>query len=419
MAESIESLLSKFDSLHNELSDLSNKVADGEPVMQKILDKLSSMEARQVTSEERVVAVLSATDDAAARLQRLEQLPPLLHQQSPPRSSSVWVNPFNLNTAPVEAVHPSASALERPIGHRPQLDHWDVGGGILGSHPPRPVTGMFQTPNPHTSDLHTQLPSNVSQHSHKPMMQFPTFDGTNPRLWKDKYESYFDIFGVSEALKPRFAALNFSGPAEAWLQTYELRGRVTSWEMLHTAVCDRFYKNQYQLHMKQLDNLKQTASVADYHAKFDQLAHNIMLYNPNYDDTFLVVRFLSCLKDEIRALIALHRPKDVDTASALALLQEEELESRRRLSYSKVDIREGKSSSRIFSTGNKTKPSFKKDEVKKSEKTSPSDKWAALKEFRRSNNLCFTCGEKWGKGHQCPAQVPLNAIHELMEVLDI
>jgi hypothetical protein len=103
----------------------------------------------------------------------------------------------------------------------------------------------------------------------------------------------------------------------------------------------------------------------------------------------------------------------------LALLQEEELESRRRLSYSKVDIREGKSSSRIFSTGNKTKPSFKKDEVKKSEKTSPSDKWAALKEFRRSNNLCFTCGEKWGKGHQCPAQVPLNAIHELMEVLDI
>jgi chromosome segregation ATPase len=80
MAESIESLSSKFDSLRTELSDLSNKVAGGEPVMHEILDKLSSMEARQVTSEKRVVAVLSATNDAAARLQRLEQLPPLLHQ---------------------------------------------------------------------------------------------------------------------------------------------------------------------------------------------------------------------------------------------------------------------------------------------------------------------------------------------------
>jgi hypothetical protein len=237
-------------------------------------------------------------------------------------------------------------------------------------------------------------------------------------LWKDKCESYFDIFGVSEALKPRFAALNFYGPAEAWLQTYELRDRVSSWEMLHAVVCDRFDKDQYQLHMKQLDNLKQTTCVADYHAKFDQLAHNIMLYNPNYDDTFLVVRFLIGLKDEIRAPIALHRPKNVDIASYLALLQKEELESRRMLSYSKVDIKEGKSSSRVFSARDKTKFIFKKDEVKKSDKTSPIDKWAALKEFRRSNNLCFTCGEKWGKGHQCPAQVSINAIHELMEVLD-
>lgn len=31
------------------------------------------------------------------------------------------------------------------------------------------------------------------------------------------------------------------------------------------------------------------------------------------------------LKEEIRSVIALHRPRDVDMASALALLQEEEL----------------------------------------------------------------------------------------------
>jgi hypothetical protein len=64
-------------------------------------------------------------------------------------------------------------------------------------------------------------------------MNFPTFDGTNPRLRKDKCESYFEIFGVSELLKPRFDTLNFSGVAEAWLQTMELRGRFTSWKKWH------------------------------------------------------------------------------------------------------------------------------------------------------------------------------------------
>jgi hypothetical protein len=86
-------------------------------------------------------------------------------------------------------------------------------------------------------------------------MNFPTFDGTNPRLWRDKCESYFEIFGVSDALKPRFAALNFTGVAEAWLQTMELCGRFTSWDKLQQAVWVRFDRDQYSLHMKQLDSL--------------------------------------------------------------------------------------------------------------------------------------------------------------------
>jgi hypothetical protein len=157
-------------------------------------------------------------------------------------------------------------------------------------------------------------------------MDFPTFDGTNPRLWKDRCETYFEIFGVSDALKPRFAALNFTDAAAAWLQTVELRGRITSWDVLHEAVCARFDRDQYQLQTKQLDNLKQTSSVFIYLAKFEQLAHSIMLYSPNYDDTFFVVCFLGGHKDEIRASITLHRPSTIDTASALALLQEDELE---------------------------------------------------------------------------------------------
>lgn len=128
-----------------------------------------------------------------------------------------------------------------------------------------------------------------------PKLEFPKFDGENPRLWKDRCELYFEVYSVSEALKPRFAALNFDGPAASWLQTVERRGRVQSWEALHTAVGARFDRDQYQLHMKQLDNLKQTGSVTDYYTKFEQLAHCILLYNNAYDDVYFVTRVLSGL----------------------------------------------------------------------------------------------------------------------------
>jgi len=38
--------------------------------------------------------------------------------------------------------------------------------------------------------------------------------------------------------------------------------------------------------------LKQTGIVAEYYARFEQLAHSILLYNSAYDDVYLVTRFL-------------------------------------------------------------------------------------------------------------------------------
>ena len=46
--------------------------------------------------------------------------------------------------------------------------------------------------------------------------------------------------------------------------------------------------------------------------------------NNNYDDTYFVTHFVAGLKEEIRSMICLHRTKHVDTACALALIQEEE-----------------------------------------------------------------------------------------------
>ena len=70
---------------------------------------------------------------------------------------------------------------------------------------------------------------------------------------------------------------------------------------------------------------RQTGSVTEYLELFEQLSHGILHYNSSYDNTYFMVRFLGGLKEEIRMAISLHQPKDVQMASTLALLQEEEL----------------------------------------------------------------------------------------------
>lgn len=109
----------------------------------------------------------------------------------------------------------------------------------------------------------------------------------------------------------------------------EHRGRIGDWQQLREMVMTKFDKDQYQIMLRQLDSLKQTASVLEYQEEFEKLAHGVLLYNPAFDDTFFVTRFVGGLKEEIQAAVLLHRPQDVDTASALARIQEQELASAR------------------------------------------------------------------------------------------
>lgn len=210
-------------------------------------------------------------------------------------------------------------------------------------------------------------------------------------------------------------------PPHLCLQTVQLKGRFQSWVAMHTAVCAHFDKDQYPLTMKQLDSLHQTGSVAEYQSKFEHMARSLLLYNPSYDDVFFVTRFLSGFKEEIRAPIILHRPPTLEVAGTLALLQEAELEANKSKFQSKADSKDSnRFQSKTSAAYDKSK--FRRDRAKQVYSTAneSADKLGALKAYRRANNLCFTCGEKWtGKNHKCPPQVPLHIIQELMDAVHI
>lgn len=169
--------------------------------------------------------------------------------------------------------------------------------------------------------------------------------------------------------------------------------------------------------MKQLENLKQNGSVSEYQAKFEQLARSILLYNPAYDDVFFVNCFLSGLKEDIRAPITLHRPKNLETAASLDLLQEAELDSAKAKNSQKSEFL--RFSTRSTTQTDKGRPSFRQEESRK-DKSSLESSWTTLKAQHKANGLCFFCCEKWtGRNHKCPTQVPLHIIQELLDVFQL
>jgi len=91
--------------------------------------------------------------------------------------------------------------------------------------------------------------------------------------------------------------------------------------------------------------------MTDYLERFEELSHGVLLYNDKYDDTYFVTRCLGGLTEEIRSAIALHRLADVQEASTLALLQEEELDRVKKTSavkdFSKPAYRSGNVSDKV------------------------------------------------------------------------
>ena len=154
-----------------------------------------------------------------------------------------------------------------------------------------------------------------------------------------------------------------------------------------------------------------------------------MAHDPSFPSSVITNRFIDGLKKEIKSVVMVHRPQDLDSASSLALLQEEALLDQTNSSSKKGELnipyknaysdRARFSSSGILSRNTpKYSPSPGEDRrIGDSNRgRSGEDKLATLKNYRKAKGLCFKCGEKWNPGHKCQA-VSLHAMEEVWEFL--
>ena len=88
-----------------------------------------------------------------------------------------------------------------------------------------------------------------------------------------------------------------------WLQSIEHLLKDLNWSSFCALIHERFSRDQHELLLHQLCNIRQTSTVVEYVDRFTELIDQLKAYNPNPDKLYLITRFINGLRDDIRSVI--------------------------------------------------------------------------------------------------------------------
>jgi hypothetical protein len=222
----------------------------------------------------------------------------------------------------------------------------------------------------------------------------------------------------------------FTGEAALWLQWTNAHLAVATWEEFVGAVCEKFGRREFEQLLHQFSRLRQTGTVAEYAAQFTVAMNSLIAHHNSWDPLYFVTKFIDGLRSDIRVVVMVQQPRDLETA-VLAGLQEEAMELTKetqhpeagRASFPWAPLRTAMPLPPPPPVGRQPgPPPGRRTEDRRgpasSQVSSTDDKVQALRAFRRARGQCYTCGEKWGRDHVCGPTVQLHVVEELMELLD-
>lgn len=126
-------------------------------------------------------------------------------------------------------------------------------------------------------------------------IEMPIFNGEDPEGWFYRVEIYLSINEYSEEEKLRIARLYFEGRALKWFKWYNDREPFQSWDEFKIATTEKYGITQAGPPCRQLMDLKQTRSVAEYREQIEMIAATVKDMSKNT----LEIAFLRGLRDDI------------------------------------------------------------------------------------------------------------------------
>ena len=164
-------------------------------------------------------------------------------------------------------------------------------------------------------------------------------------------------------------------------------------------------------------HIQQNSTITDYVERFSTLFDKLKAYQPNPDLHYYTTRFVDGFRHDIRMVVALQRPSDLDTAYTLTLLQGEMADSNKRSEFHAHDRGASfKSAMRTTVPTTRTlsiaaaawdKP------LAKATAPDTDDKLSKLRSYRQARGLCDVCAEKWFRDHKCATTISLQAMREV------
>lgn len=227
-------------------------------------------------------------------------------------------------------------------------------------------------------------------------LDFPHFNGDNPRNWLRKCHRFFMVNPMAEHEKVILASMHLEGKAEYWYVDYVEGREHMGWNMFVAMVMDRFEEEERENLVGDFNKLKQDGSVESYKIQFEQLKAFVLQNNRGLTEDYFVKSFLSGLKDEIRSMVMMMRPLTVNQAVHSAKMQERSMNQLNKGMRTK--FRSATSNLKGF------KPNTEYvSKVGNYEPRSSSSRRFTPEEIeeRKKKGLCFHCDEKYIYGHKC------------------
>jgi hypothetical protein len=225
-----------------------------------------------------------------------------------------------------EAARPQSGDEVRhgPGGHRVDLT---PRGSVMGPFPhTTPAKGTFPFQNHESSHTNLFKDPRDRERGKTPRVDCPSFTGEGPLEWKIKCESYFRVCRIDREIWVDTAVVYFSGEAALWLQWTNAHLSVSNWEEFVSLVCDKFGRREFEQLLRQFSRLRQTGTVAEYATQLNASMNCLLAHHHSWDPLYFVTQFVDGLRSNIRVVVMVQQPKDLDSAVSLAMFQEEAME---------------------------------------------------------------------------------------------
>lgn len=136
-----------------------------------------------------------------------------------------------------------------------------------------------------------------------PKVEFPKFDGNNPRVWIKKCCKYFSMYKIPEEQKVDLASLNMVDKAEVWVSSYLSVRKHAEWSDFVIDLTARFRDEFGGNVVEQFTKLQQNDPLENYIDEFENVRAILMQNNAMLPDSYILDSFVAGLKPAVKPFV--------------------------------------------------------------------------------------------------------------------